>query len=370
MANEFEEKTHEVESKVKCKDCGALLKYHPGQMSLNCEYCGCHNEITEQLKPVEQEEIDFLSFIANAADAAPKMNVTVVKCNSCGASTTLKPNVTADNCAFCGTALVIQGGTASNIIAPKYVLPFSIDLKKGVESFKKWLHGLWFAPNDLKHAAQNDKLKGVYLPYWTYDTNTVSSYSGMRGDHYYVTESYTVNGKTQTRQVQKTRWTPASGTVYDQFDDVLVLASNSLPDKYANELEPWDLNNLAGFNEQFLSGFVAEQYQIDVKGGFEKAKGRMDPVIRTTVRRDIGGDVQQILTMNVIYNDITFKHILLPIWISAFRYNNKVYRFMINGRTGEVQGERPYSFWKIFFTVVAAVVVIGGGIYLWSQKGE
>lgn len=370
MSTDFQEKTHEVESKVKCKDCGALLKYHPGQMSLNCEYCGCHNEITEHLKPVDQEEIDFEAFLASATLEQPTMQVTVVKCGSCGASTTLKENVTADSCAFCGTALVIKSGSATNIIAPKYLLPFSIDMKKGLDQFRKWLKGLWFAPNDLKHAAQNDKLKGVYLPYWTYDTNTWTDYSGMRGDHYYVTETYTVNGKTQTRQVQKTRWTPASGRVHDIFDDVLVLASNSLPDKYANELEPWDLNNLAAFNEQFLSGFVAEQYQVDVKGGFEKAKKRMDPVIRKTVNRDIGGDVQQITSMHVHYNDVTFKHILLPIWLSAFKYNNKVYRFMINGRTGEVQGERPYSFWKIFFTVVAGLAVIGGGIWAWMEYGQ
>lgn len=367
MSNEFEEKTHEVESKVKCKDCGAILKFNPGQQSMNCEYCGCHNELGEVAKPVQAEELDFEAFLANAAQAAPTMAVTVVKCGSCGASTTLKPNVTADSCAFCGTALVVKSGTSTNIIAPKYLLPFAIDMKKGVENFKKWLHGLWFAPNDLKKAAQNDKLKGVYLPYWTYDTNTWTSYSGMRGDHYYVTETYTVNGKTQTRQVQKTRWTPASGRVHDIFDDVLVLASNSLPDKYANELEPWDLANLAAFNEQFLSGFIAEQYQIDVKGGFEKAKRRMDPTIRSTINRDIGGDVQQITSMQVQYNDVTFKHILLPIWISAFKYNSKVYRFMVNGRTGEVQGERPYSFWKIFFTVVGALAVIGAGIYLYQQ---
>ncbi len=370
MSNEFEEKTHEVESKVKCNDCGALLKYHPGQMSLNCEYCGCRNEITEQIKPVETAEIDFNEFLANASAAAPTMAMTVVKCGSCGASSTLKPNVTADSCAFCGTALIVKNGTTSNIIAPKYLLPFSIDMKKGVESFKKWLSGLWFAPNDLKHAAANDKLKGVYLPYWTYDSNTYSQYTGMRGDHYYVSEAYTVNGKTQTRQVQKTRWTPASGSVNDKFDDVLILASNSLPDKYANELEPWDLNNLAAFNEQFLSGFIAEQYQIDVKGGFEKAKSRMDPVIRKTVNQNIGGNVQQILTLNVQYNDTTFKHILLPIWISAFKYNNKVYRFMINGRTGEVQGERPYSKWKIFFAVLAGLAVIAGAIYLYQINQE
>ncbi|HEU4717777.1 MAG TPA: hypothetical protein VFU15_08080 [Bacteroidia bacterium] len=373
MSNDFNEKTHDVaeQGKVKCKECGGLLMYNPGVQSLKCEYCGTVNDISEEMKPVQAEEIDFLAFLANAENTAEKMEITTVKCDSCGSSTTLSPNVTADTCPFCGTALVVKGGTTSSLIRPKYMLPFKIDKKKGTEEFKKWLSGLWFAPGDLKNAAQNDKLKGLYIPYWTYDTNTVSDYTGLRGMYYYETETYTVteNGKTETRtrEVRKVRWEPANGTVYDSFDDVLVIASSSLPEKYANELEPWDLDQLAAFNEQFLSGFIAEKYQLDVKGGFEKAKVKMDPVIRTTVRKNIGGDEQQITTLNVIYNDITFKHILLPVWISAFKYNSKVYRFMVNGRTGEVQGERPYSFWKIFGAVAGGLAIIAGAVYLYMK---
>ncbi|GAB4135279.1 MAG: hypothetical protein Fur0041_09240 [Bacteroidia bacterium] len=373
MSNEFQEKTHETEQhKVNCKDCGALLEYNPGTMNLTCQYCGAQNEIQEDIKPVATVENDFHAFLAGAESKADTMDVATVKCDNCGASTTLRPNVTADTCPFCSTALIIKGGTTSHIVKPKYLLPFSIDKKKGVEEFKKWLKGLWFAPGDLKHFAENDKLKGLYIPYWTYDSNTISHYTGMRGDAYYVSESYTttVNGKTETRtrQVRKIRWTPVSGTVYENFDDVLVMASHSLPDEYANKLEPWDLGNLTDFKEQFLSGFVAEKYQIDVKEGFEKAKVRMDDEIRSSCRRDIGGDEQQVLSVSTQYNDITFKHILLPIWLSAYKYKDKVYRFMINGRTGEVQGERPYSAWKIFFFVLSILAVIGGGIYLYMQN--
>ncbi|MBI3511616.1 MAG: hypothetical protein HY064_13225 [Bacteroidetes bacterium] len=369
MSNDFSEKTQDVaeQGKVKCKDCGGILEFSPGVQSMKCIYCGTQNDLGEQLKAVATEEIDFESFLANAENSAEKMEATIVKCDSCGSSTTLRPNVTADNCPFCGTALVLKGGTTASFIKPKYLLPFRIDKNKGMEAFKKWLSGLWFAPGDLKNAAQNDKLKGLYIPYWTYDSDTASKYSGMRGDHYYVSESYTVDGKTQTRQVRKTRWTPTSGNVNDKFDDILVMASASLPEKLAQELEPWDLKELAAFNEQLLTGFVAERYQTDVKQGFEKAKKRMEEIIRSTVKKHIGGDEQQILTLNTNYNKTTFKHLLLPIWLSAFKYSNKVYRFMINARTGEVQGERPYSFWKIFGTIAGAVAVIGGAIYFYYR---
>lgn len=371
----MEETLQSVSKDTKCHDCGAVLKFAPGTNHLKCEYCGADNEIAsaEQQAAVVQEEIDFEKFLSeNNVAASDKQEVSAVKCESCGATTTLKPNITSDECPFCSNTLVIKNASTCSIIKPKYVLPFAIDGKKGMEAFRKWVSGLWFAPGDLKRYAGNaDKLAGMYLPYWTYDSDTNSAYTGMRGMNYTTTESYTAieNGKSvsRTRTVTKIRWTPCAGHVSNAFDDVLVIASRSLPEKYVNALEPWDLGNLAGYDDRYLSGFRAETYQVDVKNGFEKAKGRMADEIRNTCRRDIGGDHQQVLTVNTAYNNISFKHILLPIWISAFKYNNKVYRFMINGRTGEVQGERPWSIWKI---VGLAVGVIAAAAIAWWIFGN
>ena len=281
----------------------------------------------------------------------------------------MQPNVTSSNCPYCDTPLVVKDAATCDIIKPSYVLPFKVERNKAKEGFVKWVGGLWFAPSKLKNYAENsaEKLKGVYLPYWTYDSNTESDYSGLRGDHYYVTESYTdSNGRSQTRSVQKTRWSAASGHVSNSFDDVLVCASHSLPEKLVNELEPWDLPELVKYNDNFLAGFITESYQTGLKDGFGKAKVRMEDRIRSSVRSDIGGDTQQITTLSTEYNDITFKHILLPLWISAYRYNNKVYRFTINARTGEVQGERPYSAIKIALLVIAIIGIIVGIVY-WNK---
>jgi hypothetical protein len=373
---ETDEKTAEVSGSTKCKDCGAVLKFAPGTNSLKCEYCGAQNEISSTTEATTVVEIDFEKFLnENNIAASDKQELVTVKCGGCGASSTLKPNVTSDNCPFCDTPLVVKNGSTCSIIKPKYLLPFAFDRKKGMAEFTKWVSGLWFAPGDLKMKAANpEKLNGMYIPYWTYDSNTDSQYTGMRGDNYTTTETYTAyeNNKpvTRTRTVTKTRWTPVSGWVNNDFDDVLVLASKSLPEKYAYALEPWDLSSISAFNENYLAGFRTETYQIDLKGGFEKAKTIMDVEIRKTVRGHIGGDLQQITTLSTSYKDITFKHILLPIWISAFRYNDKVYRFMINGRTGEVQGERPYSVIKIVMAVVAGLAVIAGGYFLWMKYGH
>lgn len=372
-----EEKTNDISNQLDCKECGALLKYAPGTTHLKCEYCGASNDIVEAAKPTVVEEIDFEKFLNENDATVEKTEIVTVKCGNCGASTTLKPNVISDACPFCASPLVVSGGTAHSIIKPKYLLPFKVDQKPAFEQFKKWVNGLWFAPNDLKQYVDNaEKLNGMYIPYWTYDANTISDYSGERGDNYVTTETYTAieNGKsvTRTRSVTRIRWSYRTGTVYNNFDDVLVLASNSLPEEYTQALEPWDLESLTGFSEKFLSGFRTESYQVDVKTGFEKSKVIMSDEIRSTICQDIGGDHQRINTVQTTYNDITFKHILLPIWISAYRYNEKVYRFMINGRTGEVQGERPYSTVKIVLTVLASIVVLVGAYFAiryYNQKG-
>lgn len=351
MSNFTEENNQSISNELKCKDCGALLKYAPGTEKLACKYCGAQNEIHSTNEKPEIEEIAYEDFLRNNIDKEEKITISTVKCTNCGASTTLQPNITSDNCAFCASPLVIQSGTTSTIIKPKYVLPFKVDDKNAHQVFNNWINSLWFAPNDLKkYATINEKLKGLYMPYWTYDANSNTTYNGERGEYYY-------EGSGDKRQ-RKTRWYNTSGNVINNFDDVCVLASHSLPDHVTRTLEPWDLQNLATYNEGYISGFQTECYQIEVKNGFETAKVVMENTIKNTIRNEIGGDEQRIHQMHIKHSNITFKHILLPIWISAYQYNNKVYRFIINGRTGKVQGQRPYSAIKIVLAVLAAIAII------------
>lgn len=372
--NEFNESTAEVQQDLKCINCGAVLKFKPGTTSISCEYCGVENPI-EAKTNITIEELDYVDYINNKLQDAEKQEITIVKCTACGASTTLKPNVTSDQCPFCGTSLVLTSGSTCSVLKPKSLLPFKITQSQAIESFRKWIKKLWWAPNKLKKYIHSiERLVGMYIPYWTYDSDTTSKYTGARGTYYYVTETYTTteNGKpvTRSRQVRKTHWTPTSGTVTHFFDDVLIPASNSLPKKYLYQLEPWDLPNLIPFDEKYLSGFKTESYQVGLKEGFDEAKGIMDVTIRSLIRRDIGGDEQQIYTVNTTYKGVTFKHLLLPLWISAYQYRNKVYRFLVNARTGEVKGERPYSAWKIIFAVVIGLAIIGGIIYLINKYGN
>ena len=237
------------------------------------------------------------------------------------------------------------------------------------EKFQIWLRKRWFAPFDLVKRAKRDGLDGVYLPYWTFDSNTTTRYVGQRGEHYYVNESYRDSqGKTRTRRVRKTRWYPAGGTVHVDFDDVLICATPSLPTKIIERLEPWDLPQLKPFDGKYLAGFMAERYRVELEDGFKLADQRMEPKIRAAIYRDIGGDEQRIHWMSVKHDNVRFKHILLPLWMSSFRYGEKVYRVTVNARTGEVAGERPWSWFKILLLILVILAVIAGIVYLANRK--
>ena len=341
-----------------CGKCGANLVFQVGAESLQCPYCGHANVIARGDAPIE--EIDFNATLDQLAANETVQETIVVKCSGCGAESTMEPNVAAGDCAFCGTAIVSTGKSVKQI-KPAALLPFKVKREEARQSFRDWLKTRWFAPNALKKIAKvQGRLQGIYVPYWTYDSQVWTNYTGQRGEYYYVNVSYTdSNGNRRTRRERRTRWYPASGQVHNKFDDVLVLASRSLPRKHAMALEPWGLSALVPYKDEYLSGFKAETYQVDLKEGFADAKTIMYPTIHQTICRDIGGDEQRVSSHDSRYYDISFKHILLPVWLSAYRYRDKVYRFLVNARTGEVQGERPYSWIKITLAVIAGLILIG-----------
>ncbi|HWQ08435.1 MAG TPA: hypothetical protein VN436_04985, partial [Holophaga sp.] len=329
--------------------------------ALTCGNCGATTPIPAREEPVE--ELDYASHLAGLADQEERFDVVSVACGSCGAISTLPPNAVSGACPFCGSPLVVKEGSTRSLLKPRSLLPFSIDGKAARQALDRWLGSLWFAPFGFKKAhKETDRLTGVYIPYWTFDAHTETDYTGERGDAYYTTETYTTeeNGRTvtRTRQVRHIRWFPAAGRVAMDFDDLLVLASRSLPEHYTAALEPWDLAALAPFDEAFLAGFRAEAYQVTLEAGFAKARAAMEGPIAEAIRRDIGGDEQRIQAVDTQCSRTTFKHLLLPVWISAFRYGEKVFRCMINGRTGEVQGERPYSWAKILLLAAAVLALV------------
>lgn len=264
-----------------CIKCGGLLAFKPTTQHLICEYCGQENQIEQRFDEIQ--EYDFHQALIELAQAKPASEVAQIQCDACGAGFKFAGSIHAGECPFCGTAIVTSTAQTKPI-TPKSLLPFKINEQEAEQQFQRWLKGLWFAPNKIKKYTDDDaKLIGVYIPYWTFDSATETSYLGARGDVYYVSqEVQTVrNGQTVTeiRQVPQTNWTPVRGRVVRFFDDVLIGASKSLPRQILDQLEPWDLASLEPYNESYLSGFTSEYYQVNLDQGFDEAKRKMDNVI-------------------------------------------------------------------------------------------
>lgn len=353
-----------VNLSLKCGGCGALLYFKPGTRQLQCDHCGTANSIESPDSPQRIASVDYEHFLTDIEHCKKADNMKVVKCSNCGSETILSAFVTSDKCAFCTAALVLSPLEGQQYLPPHYILPFEINRQQGLDCFQKWLNGLWWAPNDLakKVSGSATALQGTYLPYWTFDTDSTTGYSGQRGDYYYTTETYqeTVNGKTETRtrQVRHTRWSSVSGRVDCEFEDLIVPASKSLPSKTLDRLAPWKFNLLVKFDERYMSGFRSETYQLGPKEGMLLAIAQTESEIRSEVMHDIGGDEQMIDELDTEYFNKAIKYLMLPVWTSAYHYNNKIYQFTVNASTGEVIGERPISATKIVLFVLMILLIL------------
>jgi predicted RNA-binding Zn-ribbon protein involved in translation (DUF1610 family) len=323
-----------------CTACGAKLSFAPGTHELKCGHCGTENTIAGADGAVE--ELDYEAQLRALEGSAETIEEEQVRCGSCGASQTLASGTFASHCAFCGAAITAQG-YANRRIKPQSMVPFQLDASRAQEAFRGWIRRRWLAPLDLARYAQTDvALSGVYLPFWLYDCRTSSDYVGARG----------------TRHDKTTSWERVSGHIDHFHDDVAVLASVTLAEPLRDSVWRWDTRALVAYRPEYVSGFRAEAYQIGLKDGFTEARRMIDDRIRNLIRREIGGDEQRIETVRTQYSEVGFKHALMPVWISAYRYRDRPFRFLVNGQTGEVVGESPVAWWKVALLVMAALVLL------------
>ncbi|MGJ8546902.1 MAG: primosomal protein N' (replication factor Y) - superfamily II helicase [Sulfitobacter sp.] len=347
----------EAEHRFPCNTCGSDLRYEPQSGQLKCDHCGNSENIEGSgfsTRPIA--ELDLRRALAQDLPQTDMEETRVSQCPNCGAQVEFDADRHSAECPFCATPVVIGSGTHRHI-KPRGVLPFALTEDVARNAMKDWLGQLWFAPNGLRDYARKDRrMDGIYVPYWTFDADTKSQYRGERGTIYYETRTVMRDGKRTQIQVAKTRWRSVSGRVARFFDDVLVLASTSLPKSYTDGLEPWDLSALERYTPEYLAGFRAEGYTVPLEDGFTEARHYMDRMIERDVKFDIGGDRQRVHGIDTDIGGLTFKHILLPVWMAAYKYRGKTYRFVVNGRTGRVQGERPYSAIKITIAVVLGLI--------------
>lgn len=354
------------ETVFRCAGCDAAVEFNPEQQNLKCPYCGLTQAIEGLSQAEFQEELDLESSIQRFSQLATE-EIRIVVCQSCNGETTFAVNHESGTCDFCGTKIVATGPT-SKAMKPQYLLPFAIKQDKAETAFRTWLKKRWFAPSDLKRlAGLKDPLSGIYFPFWTFDAQTHSHYDGERGDHYTVqVQSRDSQGNSVTRSETRTRWTAVSGNTERFFDDVLVPGSKNLPEKLTKNLKDWNLKEMVSYNPAVLSGFKSETYSLGLKEGFAEGKEEMETIIHSDVRRAIGGDEQRIRLINTRYSEMTFKYIQLPMWSLTYKYGKKFFQVLVNGRSGEVSGERPWSVIKITLTVLL-IAGLGVGLYFLAE---
>jgi ribosomal protein S27E len=358
--------------KFRCDNCRAELAWDAASRKLKCAHCGFTKEMPTGGSP-EVVERDLFAGLA----AAPKglgAEVRVHRCQECGANVSFPEGVTATKCTFCGSSKVLDQGANQNTIRPESLLPFGIDKKRANEAFSAWLGRLWFRPSDLKRLATVKDVNGVYVPFWTYDANVHSAWSADRGRYYYTEETYTTteNGQevTRTRQVQHTEWESAWGDRDDFFDDLLVCASKGLPEKLAEGFKTFNTKALVPYQPAYLAGWRAEEYAVDLQAGWQKAQSKMEAEQQQRCSKDVGGDTQRNLQVQNTFSNMTYKHVLLPVWIAAYRYQDKVYQFLVNGQTGEVVGKAPWSILKLTLLILFIAALIGTIIFFARGHGQ
>lgn len=345
-----------------CGQCGADLVFSIGQQSLKCPYCG-HVETIQLPADQKIEEQDLEGMLARIqerhdldAEDTAVLGEHEVRCDGCGANVVFSGPLTSRFCPYCGAPIQRDKvHDAPQRIKVDAVLPFLVERTVAASNLRSWVSSLWFAPNDFKKHGAHGDFQGVYLPYFTFDAMTYTRWSGQRGDHYYVEVG---TGKEKRRE-RRTRWSWQSGDFQEFFDDVLVLAAQGMNHGLVLGLEPWPLGQCIVYTPDVMAGLFARTYDIDLPECFRRGKERIDGAIASRVRREIGGDEQRVDSIDTHYSALTFKHVLLPVWLLAYQYQNKTYQVMINAATGEVQGERPYSWIKITLAVLAAMIVVG-----------
>jgi DNA-directed RNA polymerase subunit RPC12/RpoP len=356
-----------------CPQCGGEMIFDVTAAGLKCKYCKHTMAVPVPPGAKGAEEIP----LREGYQRAPRglgVATTSFNCRECGATVSVAPNERTASCTYCASHSVVQTQTDPNHIQPETLIPFRVAREKAVDSFKGWLAGLWFRPSNLKTMAQLEQVYGVYVPYWTFDANVHSQWTADRGWHYYETETYQTveNGETVTRerQVQHTRWESAWGQRQDHYDDELVCASKGLPEELSNSFATFDTTHLMAYAPGYLAGWRAESYAIDLPAAWTKAQSSIQAKQQSKCSGDVGGDTQRALQVQNTFSNETFKHVLLPVYVAAYRYKDKPYRFLVNGQTGEVRGEAPYSWVKITLAILAVIAVIVLLVVLFGGERE
>jgi hypothetical protein len=353
----------EALQKHACPECGGDAQWNAAKQALVCPYCGTIVPFSAA-EPAygtgtREHALDEALAGLKTGGRGWQEEKKTVACQSCKAISVFDAVRVAQRCEFCGSPAIVPQEALRDAITPESLLPAEQSQPQIRDALRQWYGSRWFAPNRLKNAALTDTLHGIYLPYWTFDAHVDASWRAEAGHYYYTTESYRdSSGKSATRKVQHTRWEPASGRLAHFFDDALVPGTVGLHPELLRQIEPFPTDRLKPYDPAFVRGWTVERYQLDLRQAAQVNMQDMEGWVRDLCAQQIPGDTYRNLDVDSRYQGRTFKHVLFPVCLVTYDYGSKSYQVVVNAVTGRIAGERPYSWVKIFFAVIAVLLLI------------
>src|SRR3954466_8885404 len=346
--------------KYPCPACGAQAEWNAGKQKLVCPFCGTESpyKVTET---GQIEELDLVRALREMPDDQRgwMTEKRTVQCQSCKAVSVFDADRVGQRCEFCGSPSLVDYQEIKAPIRPQSLLPFRFAETAVREQIRRWYKSKWLAPGSLRSRALVDTVRGIYIPYWTFDAQVVCPWEAEAGHYYYTTESYPDNqGRSQTRQVQHVRWEPASGMVEHFFDDEPVPGTHGISHALLAQVEPFMTTELVPYDRSYLAGFVVEHYQVVLLDAAKASEEAMTDKLRDLCAAQIPGDTYRNLVIHPTFSNRTFKHILVPIWLLAYTFGAKTFHVLVNGSTGRMAGEYPKSFWKVLFLVIGIIIAV------------
>lgn len=336
----------------RCPNCGGDVRFNPQSQKYKCEYC---------FSLFTQDELDrLLAKEENDQAESPAEDAVLYTCPSCGAQIVTDETTAATFCYYCHNPVVLAGKMKGEY-RPDRIIPFAIDKKQALQIFDQWIAKKKYIPADFYSKDQIEKLSGVYFPYWLYDCR-VEGKLDAEATRLKVWSAGNVR-YTQTEKYDVSR---------DGYMDVENVARGALSKANRQLVEgvfPFGMDKLQPFQMGYLSGFMAENRDMDKELFVSQVEKEVQDFAGTTLRSQISGyDTVNIRHKEMKISDSKWKYTLLPVWTLTYKdqRTDKIYYFACNGQTGKVCGELPVDshrlarlFATIFIPVFLALLLVG-----------